>query len=262
VRATGLTYAYSSTPALQGLSLELAPGLVGVLGPNGSGKSTLLKLLAGVLKPSQGVITLADKPLESYSRRELARRLAFVPQKVELPFPFRCRELVMMGRYARMQGPGLDESRHEEAVLSALRATGVEHLKDRRFGELSGGEAQRVRIAQALAQEGQIMLLDEPTSHLDVAYQLELMSLLRELAARGQTVLVSLHDLNLAALFCQRLLLLKGGRLKAEGAPSEVLTEDTLAGVYGVRLAVEPGPPLRVFARNPGPLAETGRYES
>lgn len=255
MRAVDVGYTYG----VHGVSLELGSGLVGVLGPNGSGKSTLLKLLAGVLQPTRGEISLEGKRLDRIPRRELAQRLAFVPQKVELPFPFRCRELVMMGRYARMRGAGLDESRQEEAVLQALRATGVEHLKDRRFGELSGGEAQRVRIAQALAQEGQIMLLDEPTSHLDIAHQLELMSLLGQLAGQGQAILVSLHDLNLAALYCQRLLLLKEGRLLAEGAPGEVLTEETLAQAYGVRLAVEPGPPLRVY---PTSCSSSQRFSS
>ncbi len=256
MKATGLSYSYTAgKPALDGVSLELRPGLTGVLGPNGSGKSTLLKLLAGVLQPGGGHVTLDGRPLADYPRRELARRIAFVPQKVELPFPFRCRELVMMGRYARMQGAGLDESRHEDAVRDAMRATGTEALANRRFSELSGGEAQRVRIAQALAQEGQILLLDEPTSHLDIAHQLELMRLLQSLS--GQALLVSLHDLNLAAMFCERLVLLEAGRILAVGTPPEVLTEDLLEAAYAVRLQVEPGIPVRVFARNPAPAAES-----
>lgn len=249
MNARSVSYSYARLEALREVSLSLQPGqLLGVLGPNGSGKSTLLKLLAGVLSPSRGTIELEGRSLRAFRPRELARKLAFVPQKVELPFPFRCRELVMMGRYARMRGP-LDEAEHQEAVLRALRSTGTEALAERRFGELSGGEAQRVRIAQALAQEGQIMLLDEPTSHLDVAHQLELMELLLRLAREGQTVVVSLHDLNLAALYCQRLALLQGGSLLAEGTPAEVLTEARLEQAYGVRLQVEPGPPLRVFPR-------------
>lgn len=247
--ARDLSYSYGRLEALHEVSLGLQPGqLLGVLGPNGSGKSTLLKLLAGVLGPSSGSIELEGKALASYRARELAQKLAFVPQKVELPFPFRCRELVMMGRYARMKGP-LDEAEHQQAVLRAMRSTGTEPLAERRFGELSGGEAQRVRIAQALAQEGQVMLLDEPTSHLDVAHQLELMELLLRLTREGQSVVVSMHDLNLAALYCQRLALLQKGRLLAEGTPAEVLTEARLEQAYGVRLQVEPGPPLRVFPR-------------
>lgn len=252
MKASGLSFAYASVPALQSLDLELSAGrLTGILGPNGSGKSTLLKLLAGVLKPSGGSLSLEGRPLESYGRRELAQTIAFVPQTVVLPFPFTCRELVMMGRYARMTGPGLDERAHEEAVLGALRATGVESLAGRRFSELSGGEAQRVRIAQALAQEGRVLLLDEPTSHLDVAHQLELMALLRQLAEGGQTVVTSLHDLNLAALYCQEIVLLKAGRTLHQGPPASVLTEDLLEQAYAVRLEVQPGPPVRVLARAP-----------
>lgn len=258
LRGSDLSYSYGSARALSKASIQLAPGeLVGILGPNGSGKSTLLKVLAGVLTPASGEVLLEERPLSHYRRRELACRLAYVPQQVELPFPFRCRELVMMGRYARMRGPGLQEAAHLEAVRQAMRATGVEPLAERRFGELSGGEAQRVRIAQALAQEGQIMLLDEPTSHLDVAFQLELMRLLSSLAARGQALAVTLHDLNLASLFCQRLVMLKAGKVVAAGTPSEVLTEDQLEQAFAVRLEVQGGPPVRVFARNPKPVAET-----
>jgi iron complex transport system ATP-binding protein len=258
LRGSDLTCSYGSTLALNKVSLQLEPGeLVGILGPNGSGKSTLLKVLAGVLLPASGQVLLEERPLSDYRRRELACRLAYVPQQVELPFPFRCRELVMMGRYARMRGPGLQEGAHLEAVRQAMRATGVEALAERRFGELSGGEAQRVRIAQALAQEGQTMLLDEPTSHLDVAFQLELMGLLSSLAARGQALAASLHDLNLAALFCHRLVLLKAGQVVASGVPAEVLTVERLEQAFGVRLEVQPGPPVRVFARNPEPVGET-----
>ncbi len=257
LRGSDLSCSYGSTLALQEVSLQLEPGeLIGILGPNGSGKSTLLKVLAGVLKPSAGQVELEGRPLPEYQPRELARRLAYVPQQVVLPFAFRCRELVMMGRYARMSGPGLQEGAHLEAVRQAMAATGVEALAERRFSELSGGEAQRVRIAQALAQEGQVMLLDEPTSHLDVAFQLELMGLLSSLAARGQALAVSLHDLNLAALFCKRLVLLKAGKVVAAGTPTEVLTEDKLEQAFAVRLEVHHGPPVRVFARNPEPVAE------
>ncbi len=257
LRGSDLSCSYGSTPVLHEVSVQLEQGeLVGILGPNGSGKSTLLKVLAGVLTPASGKVLLEERSLSEYRRRDLACRLAYVPQQVELPFPFRCNELVMMGRYARMLGPGLQEGAHQEAVRQAMRATGVEALADRRFSELSGGEAQRVRIAQALAQEGQVMLLDEPTSHLDVAYQLDLMRLLSSLAAQGQALAVSLHDLNLAALFCHRLVLLKAGRVVACGAPAEVLTVDRLEQAFAVRLEVQAGPPVRVFAGSQSRLGD------
>ncbi|MEW6283056.1 MAG: ABC transporter ATP-binding protein [Candidatus Eremiobacterota bacterium] len=239
IEVRDVAFAYGRRSALKGISLSVRPGeFLGVLGPNGSGKSTLLRLMAGLLQPASGRVTLEGTDLSRIPRRELAGRLAFVPQRVDFVFPFTAGELVMMGRYARMQGPGLDESPHREAVRQAMQRTGVEDLAGRRVTELSGGEAQRVRVAQALAQEAELLLLDEPNSHLDVNHQLELMELLCGL---GRTVVASLHDLNLASLYCDRLVLLQAGSLAVHGPPAEVLTEDTLERTFGARLRVTSG---------------------
>lgn len=227
---------------LRGVDLRLAPGeFVGVLGPNGAGKSTLLAAICGELPLERGEVLFAGENLRAMSPRERAQRLALLPQESTLQFPFTVFEVAQLGRIPHPPQPGRDERIVEEA----LRAAGAWHLADRLYPTLSGGERQRVQFARVLAQLGgapeglpQALLLDEPTSALDLEHQHTILRVARDLAARGVAVLAILHDLGLASTYADRLLLLRGGHIVAEGTPWEVLTEQTVAEVFGVRATV------------------------
>ena len=223
---------------LQDVDLQLQPGeLVALLGANGSGKTTLLRLLSGALRADSGVVEVAGRPLGEWRRMALAQRVAVLPQHLELPEGFRVAELVAMGRAPharRLFGSTADD---ERAVERALLDADARDLAERYPHELSGGERQRVLVAMALAQEPELLLLDEPTLHLDLAHQVALLRQLRRLhAQRRLTVLAVLHDLNLAAAFAPRVVLLHQGRVAADGASEDVLTPETIAGVFGVRM--------------------------
>ncbi|HTK27915.1 MAG TPA: ABC transporter ATP-binding protein [Vicinamibacterales bacterium] len=221
---------------LDDVSAGVARGsIVGLLGPNGSGKTTLLRLLAGTRTPLRGEIAIEGVPVRSLSRRELARRIAVVPQETHSAFDFNAIEIVLMGRYAHL-GPFELEGPDDMAIArEALAATGTAALARRRFATLSGGEKQRVVIASALAQASDVLLLDEPTASLDLGFQLEIASVLARLnQERGVTMVVSTHDLNLAASLCSALVLLKEGRVLAEGATGDVLTASNIRSLYGV----------------------------
>lgn len=228
--------------------------LVGILGPNGSGKTTLLKLLAGTLKPSGGRADLEGEPVSGVPRRRLARRLAVVPQETDLAFDYTVLEVVLMGRYPRLGAFEIEGPADVASAMAALRTTGTADLSARPFTTLSGGEKQRVIIASALAQlddapgaaEGaaSLLFLDEPTASLDCRYQLEIAALVRRLAQeRSITVVLSTHDLRFAASVCRSLVLLRDGRVLAEGPPSAVLTPALIAGLYDIDVA-QAGPVL------------------
>jgi iron complex transport system ATP-binding protein len=223
---------------LRGLDLELQAGeLVALLGANGSGKTTLLRLLSGALRPTSGIVQVAGRPVGEWPRMELARRVAVLPQHLELPDGFRVAELAAMGRapYARRLFATTAED--ELAVERALQDADAVELADRHPHELSGGERQRVLVAMALAQGPQLLLLDEPTLHLDLAHQVSLLRRLRRLhEQRGLTVLAVLHDLNLAAAFAPRVVLLADGRVAADGVPDRVLTAQSIEQVFGVKV--------------------------
>ena len=225
---------------LRGLDLELRAGdLVALLGANGSGKTTLLRLLSGALTPDAGTVEVGGRSVQSWSRDALARRVAVLPQQLELPDGFRVAELVEMGRAPharRLFGSTADD---ERAIQRALTDADALDLADRMPHELSGGERQRVLVAMALAQEPELLLLDEPTLHLDLAHQVSLLTSIRRLQAqRGLTVVTVLHDLNLAAAFAPRVAIMDDGRVVADGAPVDVLTADFISLVFGV--AIEP----------------------
>jgi len=249
LQAHNLSFAYFHQPVLREVSLTLRLGeRVGLIGPNGSGKTTLLRCLSGVLPPSQGEVSLDGLGLRRLSRQEIARRIAVVPQELLVPFAFTVREMVGMGRLphaaggwqALLRGESKDD---RQAIEAAMLATGTVDLADRLFNELSGGERQRVMIALALAQEPEVLLLDEPTVHLDLAHQVEMLELIARLnGQRGLTVLAVLHDLNLAALYFPRLVLLERGQIVAEGEPAQVLSEETIARVFGATVRVQPHP--------------------
>lgn len=244
IRMTGVSAEYRANGApgkrvLDQVSLNLDPGeVVGVIGPNGAGKSTLLRLLTRRLTPTTGSITVAGRPLADFGRFELARHLALVAQAPVLPDGFRVTEVVTMGRAPHLGLFGATKPADAAAVADALAVTDTERFAPRRVETLSGGEQQRVVFARALAQQPRYLLLDEPTNHLDLRYQVELLGYARSQAAAGVGVLVVLHDLNLAARSCDRLLVLKGGRLVAQGAPADVLTAELIWDVFGARVRV------------------------
>ena len=221
---------------LRGVDLAVAPGeMVALLGANGSGKTTLLRLLGGALKPDRGSVEVAGRPVETWGRDALARRVAVLPQQLDLPDGFRVAELVEMGRAPharRLFGSTADD---ERAIQRALSDADALDLADRYPHELSGGERQRVLVAMALAQEPELLLLDEPTLHMDLAHQVALLRAMRRLRGeRRLTVIAVLHDLNLAGSFAPRVVVLHEGRIAADGSPAAVLTPDLVARVFGV----------------------------
>lgn len=208
--------------------------IVGLIGPNGSGKSTLLKSMCGLMQPSSGTVELDGIEIAKISRETLARKIGVVPQLPSLPESFTVLDTVLMGRYPHLGLMRYESKKDIEIVCDAIRRTGIEHLTDRRVGETSGGERQRVVVARALAQEPLFLLLDEPTAHLDIQHQLEVMELVSSLAASGLGVAVALHDFSLASRFCHRLVLLKDGGIFKEGAPKDVMTTENIKQVFGV----------------------------
>jgi iron complex transport system ATP-binding protein len=257
LRAEKLSFAYQDKSVLNEIDLAIQPGeLVGLIGPNGSGKSTLIKCLSHVLAPQRGRVWLNGYELASLSAQQIARHVAVVSQAVELPPGFTAFEIVLMGRVPHLAWWQNENVRDKEIARVALEATGTWSLADRLVNQLSGGERQRVVIARALAQEPQILLLDEPTAHLDVKHQIEVMELVRRLnRERGLAVLVVFHDLNLAAQYCSRLVLFKEGRVYKSGSPRDVIAPDVLRDVYGVELVVMPHP------QNQRPIALMGKIE-
>ena len=245
--ARGVTAGYGPRVVLHDVSLDVSAGeVVAVVGPNGSGKSTLLRVLAGLVRPSAGEVRVDGARIASLSRPEIARRVSVVPQAVETLFPFTARELVALGRTARLDALGRGSRDDAAAIERAIAALDLGDLADRRVDAMSGGERQRVVIAMALAQETPVLLLDEPTVHLDPAHQLATMELVLRLARdRGLAVLAVLHDLNLAAL-ADRVVVLVDGRVDAIGAPLRVIEPQTVRRVFGDRwrVSVQDGRPF------------------
>jgi len=244
----GVAFAYPASAerrtrpfAIEELSFDIAAGeIVGVIGPNSSGKTTLIRLLTRVLEPGSGEIRLEGVPVRRLSRVDLARRVAVVPQGILPQFPFTVGELVLMGRYPHDPGRYFESPRDRTVAREAMEATGVLELADLPLDDLSGGERQRAVIARALAQEPRLLVLDEPTAHLDLRYQVEAATLLRRLNRElGMSILLVSHDLNLAAEVCDRLLLLNAGRAAAIGSPETVLDDALLAAVFGCEVVVD-----------------------
>jgi len=241
---SGLSFAYRDDPVLTALDLTVEPGeMVGLLGPNGSGKSTLLSLLAGVLTGAHGklagFIRLDGEELASIPARARARRIALVPQNVPIPFAFTVREWVSLGRTPYLSAFRGEQEQDRAAVAQAMASAQVEHLAERLIGEISGGERQRATLAMALAQEPTLLLLDEPTAHLDLQHQVTLLELVRRLnREQGLTVIAAVHDMNLAALWFDRLLLLHQATLVADGTPAEVITAAQIRRVFGTSVQV------------------------
>jgi iron complex transport system ATP-binding protein len=239
VDAENISFAYHERPILKDISLSLKAGeFLGFLGPNGSGKSTFLKNLLGFLKPSHGRIVFSGAVL---SRAERSRRLAFVPQNSLPPAALSVRDVILMGRLPhirdRWSGYGKADRQKVEEVLGVL---GIAGMAERDVMSLSGGEMQKVVIGRCLVQEGDILLLDEATSGLDLNHTIEIMELMRKKAGEeGKTIVAVLHDLNLASQYCDRIVLLKNGRLRYQGSPQEILSEEVVEEIYGIRVVIK-----------------------
>jgi iron complex transport system ATP-binding protein len=239
-----LFFAYGETPILAGLDLSVATGTItGILGPNGSGKTTLVRLASAALRPSAGRIDLFGDDLASLPARERARRVAVVPQETHPVFEFTVDEIVRMGRAPHLGLLGLEKPHDRKIAREAMERCEVAELSVRSFRALSGGERQRVMLARALAQEARLLLLDEPTAFLDLKHRLAVYALLGRLhVERGLTVVVVSHDINLAARYCDRLVLLRRGSIAADGTPAEVLRPDPIRAVYEVEVEVRTDP--------------------
>ena len=234
-----VSFAYGSTPVLRDLRLRVEPGeLTALLGPNGTGKTTCVRLAAGSLHPQRGVVSLFGRELRAYGAAERARTVAVVPQESPLEFEFRVHEIVAMGRSPHQGLLGLETEEDRRAVAEALQVTGMDGHAQRPLAALSGGEKQRVILARALAQHPRLLLLDEPTAHLDLKHRLAIYGLLGRLHGEGLTTVVVSHDLNLAAAHCSRLVLFRCGEVVADGPPRAVLRREVLREVYEVDLEV------------------------
>ncbi|HYH27662.1 MAG TPA: ABC transporter ATP-binding protein [Actinomycetota bacterium] len=240
----GVVAGYGAGAVLDGVSLTVSSGeVVGLIGPNGSGKTTLVRVLSRTLRPAAGRVLVAGGDPYASSAREAAARLAVVPQELAPAFAFTVEEVILMGRTPHVSGwrwGGLEDLRRARA---AARVADVENLLPRSIDELSGGEKQRVVLAQALAQEAPVLVLDEPTTHLDLRHVADILVTVRELAEeRGRAVLAIFHDLNIAAAHCDRIVVLSEGRIVADGSPEDVLTAQLIEHVYGVRATVVVSP--------------------
>ncbi|MFD4369753.1 ABC transporter ATP-binding protein [Rhodococcus sp. NPDC058521] len=248
--AKGIRWNRAGRTVLDDVGFESYPGqTIGLLGPNGSGKSSLLRVLAGISRPDAGEVLVDGADLHSLPRRQLARRLAMVDQQVHTEVDIMVADVVRLGRIPHRGLFGGDPRADDRAVDAALANTGMTEHRRRMWHTLSGGERQRAQIARALAQEPTELLLDEPTNHLDISHQLEILSLVAELPV---TSYIALHDLNLAAMFCDRVLVLQRGAVAAWGHPSEVITEQLVQSVYDVSAtvaAVDDGYPVVTYRR-------------
>ena len=244
VNVINLSYSYGTRPVLKNLTFSVPKSdFFIIIGPNGSGKTTLMKVISGILKPQKGRLEILNRSIGHYNLKALARTIAFVPQMLTVDFPFTVIEMVLMGRSPYLGMLGLEHEKDLKIAKQAIAFTGVEHLTHRKLDQLSGGEQQRVFIARAICQEPDVILLDEPTASLDLAHQVRVMDLMEKLKAeKGVTVVMVSHDVNLAAMYGDQLLLLSDGQIVCQGLPDEVLTFQTLEKAYGCTLLVDESP--------------------
>ena len=239
IATEGLSYSVEAQALLDNVHLHAEQGqFIGMIGPNGAGKSTLLRALSGMLRYRHGAVLLEGTDLRSMSSKDIAASMALVSQIAPYTQGFTSFELVLMGRYPHLGRFQVEGSEDNRIARDAMRQTDTERFADRTLDTLSGGERQRVFVSRALAQQPRILLLDEPTSNLDVFHQLKVLDLVRQLVNDGLTTVAAIHDLHMAARYCDRLVLLSGGRVLAEGTPEEVLTPKTIESAFGVRCGV------------------------
>lgn len=256
LKADNIWGGYGRLDVIKGASLEVPRGeFIGIIGPNGSGKSTFLKLISKALGLGKGAITFEGTDIRRIHLKEYSRRLAFVTQDVFIDFPFTAGEIVLMGRIPHLGRLQFETAKDFMAAENAMKLTDILPLKDKFIDELSAGERQRVMIAKALAQEPSLLLLDEPTSHLDIGHQIQAMDLLRKLnRENGLTIIIVMHDLNLAAEYCGRLALIRDGAIFKEGGPEEVLTYQNIEAVYNTVVVVSNNP----ISKKPNIMAVPG----
>lgn len=240
IQVEKLTIGYGTRSVLKDVSFTLGKGeIVGIIGCNGAGKSTLLKTIRGMLSKQSGTVSYFGKALEAYTDKELAMKIAYLQQHVEVGFGYTGKDIVMAGRYPYMKWWERESNEDEKLALACMDYTGTVELADRPVTEVSGGQKQRILIAKVLAQQTPIIFLDEPTTGLDMVYQEEIFRFAKALAAKGKTVLMVVHELNLASKYCSRILLLGEGTLLADGAPAQVFTEALLSRAYKADICVE-----------------------
>jgi len=234
VEAINLSVSYDGNQVLKDFSITIYEGdFISILGPNGAGKTTLMKALTGVIKNVTGEILIFGRPLRSYRRRDFARHVSFLPQDPQISLPFLVRDIVMMGRFPYLRRFEMESTHDIEVVENAMRLMGIENLAMRRLGELSGGEVKRVFIAQAIAQESDILFFDEPIANLDINYQNEIFKMLKKFNEEmGKTIVIITHDINHAMRFARRVVLLKGGKVYSEGRAEEVINMETIHSVF------------------------------
>jgi len=244
LQTTNLTCGYGQKQVIKDISFSVKEGeFVGVIGPNGAGKTTLFRAVTGVLRPFKGQVLYKGREISKISPREFAREAAVIPQILDVPFSFTVEEFVLMGRFPHLGRFEALGERDSKALEEALSLADISDLRERRISELSGGERQRAVFAQGFAQEPCLLLLDEPTAHLDIAHQVQALDLVKKLnRQKGLTVIVVLHDLNLASSYCDRLVLLKEGEIFKDASPEEVLTYQNIEEVYKTVVVVEKNP--------------------
>jgi iron complex transport system ATP-binding protein len=241
LKVDGVTFNYTSVPVLDGVSFDAKGGeVIGIIGHNGCGKTTLLKCINLALHPGSGIVRIDGKDTLTMSRKDIAKEVGVVAQNTVITFPFTVLDMVLMGRFPSLERFENESKDDLKIAMDAMEATSVTYLASRPIDEISGGERQRVIIARALAQQPRALLLDEPTLHLDINHQFELMELIRSLAKeKGLLVIIVSHDLNLAARYCDKLIALDEGKIAAAGAVAEVMTSENLAKVFNIDAVVE-----------------------
>jgi len=239
IETKGIDFYYNATQILHKISMSLRQGeFLGIIGPNGAGKSTLLRLLCGILQPKEGTISLFGSSISEQSHKMIAQQIAFVPQETHFALNFTVQDIVSMGRYPYKRPFQREDQQDRVAVEDALAAASVTDLRNRAINSLSSGERQLVVIARALAQSPKVMVLDEPTSHLDLHHQHTIMDLLERLNTDGISIAVVHHDLNLASLYCRNLILMHKGRIHAEGRPDDILKHKIINEVYSTDVTI------------------------
>jgi len=241
MKLENISFSYETSPVIKDLSVEIqGQDFIGLIGPNGSGKSTLLKVMGGILEPDTGSVQFKESPITRINKKLFAQSVSWIPQDHPMVFPFKVSEIVLMGRHPYLSPLSFESSEDFEICRRAMETTMTSQFGDRYFNEISGGEKQRVMIASALAQNPEMMLLDEPTAALDLKYQVQILKILKDLNTEHKmTLILAMHDLNLASKFCNRLILLDEGKIIRDGSPEQVLEKDILEQVYGVEIDLD-----------------------